>query len=296
MAKKIGTNKLHFEQINLTLIYIENNFNRELTVEELAKVSGYSLFHFHKIFKEIVKQNVNSYIRNVRLEKASNLLLYNQHQTIEEIATLVGFSTATGFSATFKKKFNLTPKEWRKGGYEKKSYKNSHNMVSLIEINEDIEIGEPTIVNEAKIPIIYMRSYGYKDDMSKEWNFIIEWAKKVGALTESSRYIGLFHNHPSFKPYNKARYLTCIETKSNTFINGSIGKCTISSGKFARFSFNCKHSELYKMMHLAYMKWLSNSIYEVRNFPAYVEYKNPENLLLNATLETDFYMPIQLKI
>ena len=290
--KKLSTNKSHLEQINLALVYVHNNFDSNITAEDLAEVSGYSIFHFHRIFKEIVGQNVNDYIRNTRLEKTSNLLLYNQHKTIEQISLESGFSTATSFSAAFKKKFGMTPKQWRKGGYEKSSI----NEASIIKVEDDVDIGIPQIVKETEIPMLYMRVYGYQKDVSEIWKKMTIWADEVGILDEPHRYIGLFHNHPSFTPYNTARYLACIQSQSNAFRSGSVGKCIISNGRFAKFNFTCKHEDLYKMMHLAYMKWLPNSDYEVRNFPAYVEYKNPENLLNNDILEIDFYMPIQLKI
>ncbi|RXJ98455.1 hypothetical protein CRV02_13255 [Arcobacter sp. CECT 8989] len=291
MAKKLGTNKTHFEQINLTLVYIDQNYSTDITVKELATISGYSLFHFHKIFKEIVGENVNSYIRNTRLEKASNLLLYNQHKTIKNIAIDTGFTTSTGFTASFKKKFGLTPKEWRKSGYENKSF----SEASIIEIKENINVGTPEIVKEAKIPILYMRVYGYEKDVSKTWKKMVAWADEFDMLEKPHRYIGLFHNHPSFTPYSNARYLACIQNLSNAFRSGRVGKCTISSGRFAKFQFKCKHDKLYKMMHATYIKWLQNSDYEVRNFPAYVEYKNPKELVKNGVLDIDFYMPIQLK-
>lgn len=290
--KKLATNKSHLEQINLALVYVHNNFDSNITAEDLAEVSGYSIFHFHRIFKELVGQSVNDYIRNTRLEKASNLLLYNQHKSIEQIAKDSGFSTATGFSAAFKKKFGLTPKQWRKGGYEKG--KSLDSKVSMIEVDKDIDIGTPVIVNEDEIPMLYMRVYGYEDDVSAIWRDMKEWSEEMGILDKPHRYIGLFHNHPSFAPYNQARYLACIQSDSDAFRSGKVGKCVISNGKFARFHFTCKHSELYKMMHLAYMKWLPESNYEVRNFPAYVEYLNPKNLLTDDVLECEFYMPIQL--
>lgn len=290
--KKSKTNKAHLEQINLALVYVHNNFDSNITAEDLAEVSGYSIFHFHRIFKELVGENVNDYIRNTRLEKASNLLLYNQHKTIEQIAKDSGFSTATGFSAAFKKRFGLTPKQWRKGGYEKKG----SDGVSMIEVDEELEIGTPEIVNEDKIPIMYTRVYGYDNDISVIWKQMHEYSESMGILDKPHRYIGLFHNHPSFKPYNKSRYLACIQSDSHSYRSGKIGKCTISKGKFAKFSFTCKHSELFKLMHLAYMNWLPSSNYEVRNFPAYVEYKNPKNLFSNEVLECDFYMPIELVI
>lgn len=290
--KKSITSKSHFEQINLALVYVQNHYESNITAEDLAEASGYSIFHFHRIFKEIIGENVNDYIKNTRLEKASNLLLYNKHKTIEQISKDSGFSTATGFSASFKKKFKLTPKQWREGAYKGNTFDCD---ISMIEVNNSFKISEPTIINNNTIPIMYLRVYGYNDDITSIWNHMNEWCERIGIFNEPHRYIGLFHNHPSFSPYNTARYLACIETNESRNKNGKVGKCVIRKGKFAQFNFTCKHDELYKLMHLAYINWLSNSEYEVRNFPAYVEYKNPENLVTNGILECEFYMPVQLR-
>ena len=290
MTKKIITTEFHLKQINLVLGYIHSNFITNINANDLAKIGGYSIFHFHRIFKEIVGQNIDEYIRNTRLEKTSNLLIYNQHKTIEQIAIDSGFSTATGFTNAFKKKFGMTPKEWRKGGYES----NTSKQITMITIDENMKIHSPQIVKEKNISMMYMRIFGYEKNISDIWNKMYEWADEFNISKKIQRHIGLFHNHPSFYPYNKARYLACIQTEENIFGNGNLGKCTISEGRFAKFNFKCTHSELYKMMHLAYIEWLPTSNYEVRNFPAYVEYNNPENLLTNDVLECDFFMPIQL--
>lgn len=293
--KKIATSRIHYEQINLALEYIQNNFSTYITAEELANISGYSIFHFHRIFKDITGESVNDYIKNTRLEKASNLLLYNQHKNIETIANDVGFSTGTGFSAAFKKRFGSTPKEWRRGGYELNPLKASKN-ISVLEVDKNIDIKEPSIENCEILPIIYMRVFGYKCDMSDIWNKFQGWADENGVFNQTHKLIGLFHNHPSFLPYDKARYLACINTTKNIFRSGEVGRCRILDGKFAKFSFICTHLELYKLIHIAYTNWLPKSQYEVRNFPSYVEYKNPKALFENKVLEVDFFMPIQLKM
>lgn len=294
MAKKLTTNKSHFEQINKAMAYIHFHFGQNILADDLAKLCGYSVFYFHKIFKEITGENINDYIRNTRLEKASNLLLYNQHQTIEDISMTSGFASASGFRRAFKSKFGLTPNEWRKSGYETIDFDCPKAKISMIKVDCDMDIGTPTIVNSEPIPMLFLLTYGYKDDMSGVWNHLHEWCELMGVLENEHRYIGLFHNHPSFEPYDKARYVACIETKKDIYSSGKVGKCTISKGKFAKFSFTCTHKDLYKMMHLAYVKWLPTSDYEIRNFPAFVEYKNPKALFENGILEVDFYMPIKL--
>lgn len=286
--KKLSTNQSHYEQINLSLAYIHDHFGESIKAEDLAKISGYSIFHFHRIFKEVTNENVNDYLRNTRLEKASNLLVYNQHKTIEEIALNSGFKSATSFGAAFKKKFTLTPKQWRSGGYEKK-YPNLKTDVSL----KNNIIKEPKILINNSIPMIYIRVDGYKSDMSQAWNTLKIWSEEKNVLTKEHKFIGLFHNHPSNTNYKDARFLACIATKEEVYRNGLISNCVVKEGLFAKFEFSCVQEELYKLMHQAYITWLPNSVYEVRNFPAYVEYKNPENLLTNSILQVDFYMPIQ---
>lgn len=288
--KKQITKKAHFEQINLALVYIQNNFSSNITADDLAKESAYSIFHFHRIFKEVTGINVNKYIQNTRLEKASNTLLYNHHKTIKMIALDSGFSTSTGFTQAFKKMFLMTPKDWRKGGYETKS----PNNITMIETNESIILNNPEIVNKESIPILYLRANKYENDISLLWNDMYEYCEQIGVLKSPHKYIGLFHNHPSFLPFNTMRYSACVRSENDLVAFGKVGRCKLSSGKFAKFKFTCTHKDLYKMMHLAYIKWLPNSQYEVRNFPAYVEYNNPINLLNNGILEINFYMPIQI--
>lgn len=294
MAKKRITNQSYNEQINLAMAHIHFNFGSNIKAEDLAKICGYSVFHFHRIFKEVTGENINDYIRNTRLEKASNLLLYNQHQTIEMISINSGFDSSSGFRRAFKKKFAITPNDWRKSGYESNDFNCPEAKKLMIKVDNDIDIGKPIIVNNEPIPMLFMLSYGYKDDMSSVWNHIYEWAELMNVLKEEHRFLGLFHNHPSFEPYDSARYVACVETHNDVYRSGKVGTCVISEGKFAKFEFTCTHKELYKLMHLAYINWLPTSDYEVRNFPAYVEYKNPKELLNNGILECSFFMPIQL--
>ncbi len=291
--KKTITKKSHFEQINLALVYVQNNYSSNITAEDLAKVSAYSIFHFHRIFKELTGTSVNNYIRNTRLEKASNLLLYNYHKSIQTIALECGFSTATSFTQAFKKMFSMTPKDWRKGGYK---INNPRNNISLIRVDESMVLESPQIVTKESVPILYTRVYKYENDISSVWNEMYEWCEAMNVLNKPHKYIGLFHNHPSFLPYNTMRYSACIRTDEDIIPSGKIGRCKLSSGKFAKFEFTCSHLDLYKMMHLAYLTWIPSSNYEVRNFPAYVEYKNPEHLMSNDILEIDFYLPIQIII
>ena len=86
--------------------------NPELSIEMLTKEVGISRAHLHRKLKELTNQNATTFIRNVRLQQAANLLKEKRHSIIE-IARIVGFSRANNFSTAFKELYGITPMEWR---------------------------------------------------------------------------------------------------------------------------------------------------------------------------------------
>ncbi len=183
----------------------------------------------------------------------------------------------------------MTPKDWRKVGFDSFDYANTPSF-------NDISISPPQIVSMPIMPILYIRTYDYKSNMSEIWNKLFLWGEAMKVFEQTHKFIGIFHTHPSTLPYDKARYLACISTPAEFYRNGQVGRCRIKDGRFAKFSFSCTHEDLYKLMHYCYINWLPTSGYELRNFPSYVEYKNSENLLSNDILDVDFFMPIELMI
>lgn len=92
--------------------YVKDNFNNEITLEELAHKFYISKEHISRSFKKQFNTNLFDYLTMLRIEKAKELMLKTQY-SIEEIALRVGFSNGNYFSKAFRKKTNLSPSEYR---------------------------------------------------------------------------------------------------------------------------------------------------------------------------------------
>ncbi len=93
---------------------IETNIDKSLyTVEDLAKDLNISRVQLYRKVKAILGISVSDHINNIRLEKSKELLL-NSNQNISEIAYSVGFSSPNYFSTSFKNKYGISPKEFKK--------------------------------------------------------------------------------------------------------------------------------------------------------------------------------------
>lgn len=103
--------------MSLVLQYVEEHYQEEITVSSIAMEFGYSREYFSRLFKRYADVSFKQYINGFRLMKASNEL-YTTDKRIADIAYDNGFADEKSFYASFKKKFNMTPLEYRKSKYE----------------------------------------------------------------------------------------------------------------------------------------------------------------------------------
>lgn len=100
------------ENIDRIFHYIEANYARHITLNQIANDLGYSTFYLSKIFKEYTGVKLFDYLNQFRMEKSIEQLKYT-NQSIKEIAEKNGFSSYKNFQTLFKKSYNMSPTEYR---------------------------------------------------------------------------------------------------------------------------------------------------------------------------------------
>ncbi|WP_321997153.1 helix-turn-helix domain-containing protein [Draconibacterium orientale] len=97
----------------LTLIVLENLENEDFGPDQLVHEMEVSHSTLHRRLKQYTNKNISQFIRDIRLKKASELLL-NEDLTISEVAYKVGFGSATYFNKCFNEYFGCSPGEYRR--------------------------------------------------------------------------------------------------------------------------------------------------------------------------------------
>jgi len=98
-------------QVDQAIRWLSLQFAQPISIDALAKSIGYHRTHLTKLFKEHVGLSPMQYLMQIRLERAKALL--QSHWTVEQVASSVGFADSLYFSKQFRKRYGVSPTEYR---------------------------------------------------------------------------------------------------------------------------------------------------------------------------------------
>lgn len=154
------------KEIEKCIEFIEDHIKEDITIEEIANQSGYSLYHFSRVFSLCKGISVMEYMRGRRLALATTELLNNRK--IIDIAFDYGFETPSGFAKAFRKAYGYSPTQYMLRLAQYADTKTTFEMGGYIM--------EPVIV---KRPAFKVAGYGiktnitgitYTKDIASYWN------------------------------------------------------------------------------------------------------------------------------
>jgi len=118
----IGVQKAHQRRlgraVGRAIRYIEDNYGRDLPLEEVAKSVSLSPSYFSSSFKKETGKSFVEFVTEFRVERASELLCATNFNT-SEVAYRVGFNDPKYFTRIFKRSVGVTPSEYRKYSQER---------------------------------------------------------------------------------------------------------------------------------------------------------------------------------
>ena len=118
--KKTGGKPARDFYIQEAAVYIQQNYQRNLTVEEVADFCKLNRNYFSRRFKEVMGCTPQEFLIRLRLTNAAKLM-DTTADPIKDIAAQCGYPNQLHFSQAFKRFYGLPPREWRQQSKEKKT-------------------------------------------------------------------------------------------------------------------------------------------------------------------------------
>lgn len=157
--------------------YIEENIKNEISLSNCARVSGYSNYHFIRVFKEATGLTPADYIRKRRLTEIIKHI--RPDIPISQIAFEYGFNSKENFTRAFIAEHHILPTEY-------KSALNSLKLYEEVTFEAEPFLVKPTIMQlEPFVLVVYESDETYQPNFWNKYNSR-KWSKKLsdGAVCE----------------------------------------------------------------------------------------------------------------
>jgi len=271
-------NNEYSKSIHKVLQMIEDELEF-VTLEELIHVSGYSYYHFHRIFKAYTGESLKKYIKRLQLEKTLQQMNMDK-ENITSIAIKAGYHMPSSFNKAFKEMFGVSPSEY------KKKY-----AISRIDY-PDIEPIRIESSNDMKM--YSLRHIGDYSDLDKPIEQVIGFAIKYELISKDFALHAIPHDNPEITDNDKLRFDICIPKTKEIDVSQVYPMHTkiIKGGKYAVFLHKGDPKNIVNLYDAVFGKWLYSSEIQLRDEPIFQKFLNNRQEVDIDELLAEIYVPI----
>jgi AraC family transcriptional regulator len=263
-----------------TIQFIETNFDKPISAQDLERVSLYSYRNIQRIFKYTCGETIGGYQQRLKVEYAYKLILYTSN-AFSDIAFEVGFESLAAFSKAFKLRFGLSPKEARR----QKSL--------LFEKNDILPIFTEGGISYEKIYLPPQKVY-FQSTFTDYDNVEIEklWSKfmQLNFPKNGVDYFGVIADEPLITEKIKCRYDACASVLPK---NMDLPAKTLFGGKYAQFLHQGSYETLEDTYQKIYAGWILTTQLAFSPSPIIEHYIRHDS---NTADEADFLTAILIPL
>jgi len=289
----------YINRINNVLNFIEHNLDANLSLETIAQIAHYSPYHFHRIFKVITNEPLNSYINRIRVEKAAGLLYRNKELSITEIYLQCGFSSPAAFTKSFKKFYEMSPSEFRKVNpdkYSKIGQKELNKETYLRKIEQLLNWRDMNTTFEIKqVPELHFATFTQigVQGLQSAFTNLMDWAGPKGLLAQSDFKMGtIFYDSFKVTDPDKVRMKACLLIEKPMSSEDEIEGVTLVAHKCIVTRFEIAMHEFEQAWTSVFM-WMNENGYLKADKQPFEIYHNNFNEHPKKMCVVDMYVPVQ---
>ncbi|MCU7495336.1 MAG: AraC family transcriptional regulator [Ignavibacteria bacterium] len=291
--------KEYESRIRRVLNYINDNLDKDLSLEILSREAYFSPYHFHRLFSALTGETPLEMVKRLKLEKAANLLVTDRSLSITDAALRCGFSSSASFARSFKEHFGCNATEWRESGFiehakalneESKNCKEHSRNWKEFRIEEvyfsSVDNNSPEtnlrritmnveIKTKPALHLAYVSHHeGYNSKIGQAFDKLCRWAAPRGLLKPDTVFLGISLDNPDITPADKCRYNACISVPENIKEEKGIGVMDMPELTCATYTYEGLQDGIDKAYKEVYSKWLPQSGYQPGDFPSFEIYLN----------------------
>lgn len=249
--------------LQFVIDYIEEHISECISLDDLAHATGYSKYHLHRMFSEVIGLTIHQYMKRRQLTEAARKLVYSEEPIIQ-IAFDAGYNTQQSFLQAFKGMYKLTPQKFRKMHQYRPiqlKFEMSGNLTNL----KGDKIMDIEMVEREKLYFA-----GFKGNTSKGffiipklWHKLNKKKNRIKNKTNMDFTVGIndYSGEADFEKTNPAfDYYAAVEVNSEEDLDKDMSIFTLPASKYVVFIYKGKAKDsMQPVMDYIYKEWFPKS-------------------------------------
>ena len=273
-------------QLDAVTDYIYAHLDDDLSLDRLADVSGFSPYHWHRIYRAVRGETAAQTVRRLRLERAATILAQNAWP-LERIARRAGFTSADAFSRAFQRAYDRTPGRFRS---DRAGGPNGTGDSRRSAVIPDVESPTPYPVRVEERPECRL---AVAEHRGSYMGIGRAFARVVDRMGLRKPMVAIYEDDPDAVPEAALRAVAGAVVGLQDVAPADLFIRTVPAGRFAVM----RYTGPYASMHAAYLwlygQWLPASGWEPRDHPVIEEYLTDPATTPPAQAATDILLPLR---
>ena len=273
-------------RLDVVTDYIYTHLDDDLSLETLAHVSGFSRYHWHRIYRAVRGETAAQTVRRLRLERAAAMLTETSWP-VERIAWKAGFSGTEVFSRAFLRSYRTTPGRFRIGG----------RPTSIDSSVTSCGSGSTSSVREAPGWAVRVETRrGYRLAVSEHRGSYMDIGRAFSRVRDrvgsGSLMVAIYEDDPDVVPPADLRSAAGTVVDPGMKIPHDLAERMVPAGRYAIIRYIGPYSSMHAAYLWLYGQWLPSSGEEPRDHPIIEEYLTDPATTPPVDAVTDILLPL----
>ena len=273
-------------QLDVVTDYIYAHLDEDLSLETLARVSGFSRYHWHRIYRAVRGETAAQTVRRLRLERAAAMLTETSWP-VERIAWKAGFTGTEVFSRAFLRAYRTTPSRFRIGG----------RPASIDSPVTSCGSGSTSSVSQDPGWAVRVETRrGYRLAVSEHRGSYMDIGRAFSRVRDrvgsGSLMVAIYEDDPDAVPPADLRSAAGTVVDPGTNIPHDLAERMVPDGRYAILHYIGPYSSMHAAYLWLYGQWLPSSGEEPRDHPIIEEYLTDPATTPPVDAVTDILLPL----
>jgi AraC family transcriptional regulator len=284
----------HLASMHRAIEFIEADLKEEIKVADMAEAVTYSLYHFCRIFNQVVHHSPYDYLMRRRLSESARELLETDKK-ITDIAFEYQFNSPETYSRAFKRMFDMQPSQWKKQGRLDGRFLMSRLSLAYLQHMDRGDCLRPTVAEREAVHlagVVTLVEGDLHNTVPHLWQILNRELEIIGRLKGSEGYYGLVW-YPKSSDGSQFFYMAAVEVESLDRVDSALVMKTLPPLKCARFIHKGSVEDRQFTLDYIYQTWLPRSDRQLA-YPFEIDYYGQHTTHFDQEkAEWAIYIPIE---